>query len=396
MSLAAFGHSLGPAGALVGVDDRAAEIRAEAVVAAGQILDLEIDVHRVGRPAEEHDVFLVAGRALHLGQHALLARFDQLEILQAELVALDEVEDEAVAVVAGLDAEDLALERILELLDVAEILEALVIGVLRHGERVFGADRQVGADLDDRLVLDIGLAIVLHRRLPIAEEHVDVLVLHRGVGHGHREDRDLRGIAEALEDFAGDRGRRGDVGPADVGESRRSCSFRDRRRKPRPSLRARPCPRVLATAESLIVSSPLIVRSTSARRTSSADQEYRRAAEARSNRNDCVRRRCARTACPNRLSFASRAARSGRARLPGAPMAEPLNPTPAAAVRNPDAGAAAHAALRRSDRRGEVRRPRDGRRGQGARLRQGHGASGAVGHQSGGRARRRPADRHRC
>ena len=109
MSLAAFGHSLGPAGALVGVDDRAAEIRAEAVVAAGQILDLEIDVHRMRRPAEEDDILLVAGRALHFGQHPLLARFDELEVLQAELVALDEVEDEAVAVVAGLDAEDLAL-----------------------------------------------------------------------------------------------------------------------------------------------------------------------------------------------------------------------------------------------------------------------------------------------
>src|ERR1700733_5739455 len=112
----------GPAGALVGVDDRAAEIRAEAVVAAGQILDFEVDVHRMGRPAEENDIFLVAGRSLHFRQHPLLARLDDLEVLQSELIALDEVEDQAVAVVAGLNAEDFALERILEFPDVAEIL----------------------------------------------------------------------------------------------------------------------------------------------------------------------------------------------------------------------------------------------------------------------------------
>ena len=159
-------------------------------------------------------------------EHALLARFDELEVLQAELVALDEVEDQAVAVVAGLDAEDLALQRILELLDVLEVLQALVIGVLRNRERVFRADRQVGADHDHRLVLDIGLAVVLHRRLPVAEEHVDVLVLHRGVGHRNREDRDLRRVAEAFEDFGGDRGRRGDVGPADVGEFHGLAAFR--------------------------------------------------------------------------------------------------------------------------------------------------------------------------
>src|SRR5579863_5572673 len=51
---------VGPAGALIGVNNGAAEIRPEAVIAAGQVLDLEIDVHRVGRPAEEDDVFLMA------------------------------------------------------------------------------------------------------------------------------------------------------------------------------------------------------------------------------------------------------------------------------------------------------------------------------------------------
>src|SRR6202044_1131883 len=84
---------VGPASALIGVDNRSGEIRAEAIVAASQVLDLEIDVHRMGRPAEEDDIFLVTGRPLHLGQHPLLARLDQLEVLQAELVALYEIED---------------------------------------------------------------------------------------------------------------------------------------------------------------------------------------------------------------------------------------------------------------------------------------------------------------
>ena len=59
----------------------------------------------------------------------------------------------------------------------------------------------------------------------------------------------------------------------------------------------------------------------------------------------------------------------------------------------PVGGAPAHAALRRGDRRGEIRRSRHGRRGPGAELRARHRADGTDRHQSGGGARRRPADR---
>src|SRR5579871_4889256 len=60
----------------------------------------------------------------------------------------------------------------------------------------------------------------------------------------------------------------------------------------------------------------------------------------------------------NSLSLPPRAARSGRraSRFRSPDVRSPER-DPAAAVRNPDAGAAAHAALRRSDRGGEVRRP---------------------------------------
>src|SRR3984885_3490650 len=119
----------------------------------------------------------------------------------------------------------------------------------------------------------------------------------------------------------------------------------------------------------------------------SLDRQYRRRRRAVKSKN---------CGAPNResLSFAPRAARSGPLASRRSPDGRFPERDPAAAVRNPDAGAAAHVALRRRDRGGEVWRPRDGRRGQGARLRQGHGASGAVRHQPGGRAWRWAADRH--
>ncbi len=120
ISAPTFGHWLDVAGAGVGVDRGAAEVGPEDIVAALEIFDLELGVHRVRLPAEEDDRLLAPRRALDLGQHALLARLDDLEFLQAELVRLDHVDDQAVAVVARLDAVDLAGELALELRDVGE------------------------------------------------------------------------------------------------------------------------------------------------------------------------------------------------------------------------------------------------------------------------------------
>ena len=139
-----FGHSRAVALAGHGVDRRAAEIRAEHRVAAGQILDVEAHVHGMRLPGEEHDGLLVAHGALDLRQHALLARLDQLEVAEAELVLLDHLQHQPVAVVAGLDAVDRAVERGGEAVDVVEVLEARVIGVGRHREGVLGA-LEIGA-----------------------------------------------------------------------------------------------------------------------------------------------------------------------------------------------------------------------------------------------------------
>ena len=103
---------------------------------------------------------------------------------------LDHLEDQPVAVVAGLDAVDLAVELVAELGDVGEVLEPLLGEVGRHGEGVLGA-LEVDADVLDRAVLEVGPDVGLHGRHPVAEEHVDVVVLQAGVGHRHREDLDL-------------------------------------------------------------------------------------------------------------------------------------------------------------------------------------------------------------
>ena len=65
----------------------------------------------------------------------------------------------------------------------------------------------------------------------------------------------------------------------------------------------------------------------------------------------------------------------------------------ACAGAHPGRGAAAPHALRRADRRHQVRRPRHGRPGAGRSLRPGHRLPQAVGRQPDRRARRRPADR---
>ena len=71
------------------VNRRTAEIRTEHVVAAIQVFEIEAHVHGVGFPREEHDRLFVAHRALHLSELTLLARFNQLEVAQAELILFE-------------------------------------------------------------------------------------------------------------------------------------------------------------------------------------------------------------------------------------------------------------------------------------------------------------------
>ena len=176
-------------------------------------------------PAQEHDGTLVAPGALDLRQHALLGALDQLEAAEAELVVVDHLLDQPVAVVAGLDAVDLAVELVLELGDVSEVLETLVIQVLRHRQRVLRTV-EVGANhLDTAVRLERG-DVGFHGRHPVAEEDVDVAVLHALIGHRDRQDVGRRLVAQGLQDDRGQGGRRGDVGPADIREPHRLAAVR--------------------------------------------------------------------------------------------------------------------------------------------------------------------------
>ena len=205
-------------GADVGVDRRAAVVGPEARVAAREVAHVEARVHRVRLPAEEHDRALRGDGALDLGQHALLARLDELEVAEVELVLLDQGQHQPVAVVAGLDAVDLVLEFRRVALDVREVVKPGLIEIRRHGERVLRAVEVCAHDLDRTLGL-VGPQVRGHRGHPVAEEYVDVAVLQRGVSHRHGQHGDLGLVAEQANEVARESRRRRDVGPADVREA---------------------------------------------------------------------------------------------------------------------------------------------------------------------------------
>jgi hypothetical protein len=169
-------------------------------------------------PSQEHDPLLALRGAGHLGQHSLLGGLDHVEALQAEGVLVEHLLDQAVAVVARLDAVDLAVQLVLELGDISKALNAAVGHVLGHRERVLGT-LEIDTQHLDRAVVTIRGQVTLHGRHPIAEKDVDVAVLQAGVGHGHRQHLRRRFVTQALEHDRGRRRRGGDIGPANVREA---------------------------------------------------------------------------------------------------------------------------------------------------------------------------------
>ncbi|MCY1178042.1 hypothetical protein D9M73_183770 [compost metagenome] len=171
-------------------------------------------------PAQEHHGGVTALGAFNLREHAGLAGFDHLEagVLEAEGVLVDHALDGAVAVVARLDAVDLAVQFLLELGNVGEVFQALVIQRLRYGQGVLGVFK-VGPHGFHRTGITVLLDVVFHGRHPVAEEHIHILAVgQRLVGHGHRNHGGLGFVAQRLQHHTGHRGGHGDIGPADIGE----------------------------------------------------------------------------------------------------------------------------------------------------------------------------------
>ncbi|MDT4848370.1 hypothetical protein FQZ97_824580 [compost metagenome] len=215
---------LGEPLAHVGVDRGAAKIRAEPVVPAFQVVHLQLVVHRVRFPAEEHGPLLEVLGALHLGEHAVLAGLHEFEVAQAEGAPCDHLVDQCIAVVAGLDAVDLAAQLLLELRQVGEALHAAFPGGLVHRQGVLGAC-EIGAEALHRAFIQVGTDVVFTARHPVAKEDIDLAFTHRLVGVGGRQTLDLGDVAELAQHIAGDGGGDGDVAPADVGEVHGGAAF---------------------------------------------------------------------------------------------------------------------------------------------------------------------------
>ncbi len=144
-------------------------------------------------PAEENDRLAGFFRAGDLRQHPLLGGFDDFERLQSECILGHHVEDQAVAVITGLDAVNLAAKRVAVRGDVLEILDA-EFGTLGVGrQRILGAG-QVFPQRFDRFVFAVRRDIPFHGRHPVAEENI-VFVFQGCIGNGNREKLDVGFIA---------------------------------------------------------------------------------------------------------------------------------------------------------------------------------------------------------
>ena len=188
------------AGARDRVDRCSAEVGAESGIAAGQVLDLEAEVHRVRVPRHEHERLVHAIRPLELGEHALLAGLDEPEMPEAERVRPDHAQHQAVGGRARLDAVDRRVERACEFLDGREVLQTRVIEVLRDRQGEFGFFEVRTYDLDG-MVGEVGFTVGLLGRHPVAQEHVDVAVLEGCENDRDRQVHARRRIAESCENL---------------------------------------------------------------------------------------------------------------------------------------------------------------------------------------------------
>ena len=154
---------------------------------------------------------------MDLRQHALLARLDEVEVAEAELVGLDHAQDRAVGARSRLDAVKPAAQLLLESRDVA-VAPKTLLGRAGRGREADHGPLEVDPDhVDPSLGHEGGLDRLLERH-PVPQEHVNRAARQRLKGDRDRQDQDLGLVPDRPQDeVRHGRGRR-DVRPADVRE----------------------------------------------------------------------------------------------------------------------------------------------------------------------------------
>src|SRR3712207_944611 len=131
-------------------------------------------VHPVRLPARPGDPLAIAQASVHLAEHAVSARLDELPVAQVVLVVLDHVQHDLVAVVAGLETVNSRRPALLE--PVGKRRQVLVRGdaglagllIDRDAEGCLLQVRRDGLDVIN--LIEVGL----HGREPRLDEDVEV------------------------------------------------------------------------------------------------------------------------------------------------------------------------------------------------------------------------------
>mmetsp|Transcript_18154 Transcript_18154/g.28318 ORF Transcript_18154/g.28318 Transcript_18154/m.28318 type:complete len:241 (-) Transcript_18154:609-1331(-) len=171
----------------------------------------------MGFPAEEDDRLVALAQPLDLRQHPLFRALNQLETLEAESISFDHVQDQTVAVIARLDAENLGVQRIGIGGQIGKITYAKGRSCGVGGQRVFGT-LKVHAHRLDGACLAVGRDIGLHRGHPVAQEHIHVAFGERDIGDGHRQHFDFSVIPQRFQHHSRCGGGGGDVCPTHIRE----------------------------------------------------------------------------------------------------------------------------------------------------------------------------------
>ena len=175
------------------------------------------DVHRVRRPAEEHQPALALLGPAEFGEHRLLAGLHQLPVAEAELVGVDHLLDRLIGRRAGADPVQLAVEALPLRGEVLEAVYAGVPDVARHRQGEAGAV-EVATEAFDLAAGDELVVIVLVRGHPAAEEGVHLAVAQAAIDNRHRQGIDLHLVAEAFQEKRGSGVGYRDIAPAWIGQ----------------------------------------------------------------------------------------------------------------------------------------------------------------------------------